>query len=54
MFLKLYKEVKSEFSNSLKLAQFGFLPAMRTFEQSFNIDEERIIIEADKNVGCVY
>ena len=49
-FLKLYKEVKSEFLNSLKLAQFGFLPAMRTFAQSFNIDEERIIIEADKNV----
>ena len=53
MFLKLYKEVKSEFSKSLKLAEFRFLPAMRTFEQSFNIDEDKIIIEADKNVGYV-
>ena len=55
-FRRIYNEVKELFKTQLENCQNTSLPNYKSFEKAFELSDDRIIVEADKNVGyvCLY
>jgi len=55
-FRRIYNEVKELFKTQLENWQNTSLPNYKSFEEAFELSDDRIIVEADKNVGyvCLY
>ena len=55
-FRKVYNEVKSLFKKQLENCSSTSHPNYKNFEKTFELSDDKIIVEADKNVGyvCLY
>ena len=56
IFERVYNKTRKQFKTNLVQNYFGSKLDSKHFEKSFNLEENKIIIEADKNVGyvCMY
>ena len=55
-FRRIYNEVKELFKTQLENCQTTSLPNYKSFEKAFELSDDRITVEEDKNVGyvCLY